>query len=167
VILASLRIVAILSDSLLSLPAADLSVELYDRTNSSWPDHQAFVANVSSINAINDPSLTYQSSFFQYGHRGYEMRCTSSNSFFNSYYTLTPLIVAIGCACLMFIVLLVVLLSYVYLSMVRQHGQARLLHDANVHKTKSLNLLDEAKTVADRANQTKSDFLAFLCHELR
>jgi signal transduction histidine kinase len=41
------------------------------------------------------------------------------------------------------------------------------LIQANRNKNMALDLLHEAKRISDEANRSKSDFLAFLCHELR
>ena len=41
------------------------------------------------------------------------------------------------------------------------------LQVANETKNSALELLYEAKRLSDDSNRSKSDFLAFLCHELR
>jgi len=102
-----------------------------------------------------------------YGQRDYEVQCIPSSSFVESGYSSTPLIVAVGCGILFGIVLIMLVLGCLYSSMRRAILRSSALIQANRHKNAALDLLHEAKRIAENSNRSKSDFLAFLCHELR
>jgi hypothetical protein len=84
-----------------------------------------------------------------------------------SAYTSTPLIIAVACGALFGVLLIIVLLVCLYSSMRRAIARSAQLIQANRNKNMALDLLHEAKRISDEANRSKSDFLAFLCHELR
>ena len=108
-----------------------------------------------------------QSAYFNYGQRPYRLDCVPSKAYVQTAYSNTPLLIAVGAAVLVGICLLMLICGWLMLNVRRTNHRAQLLAEANAGKNVALELLAEAKELADRANKSKSDFLAFLCHELR
>lgn len=95
------------------------------------------------------------------------IRCRPSVAYVNTAYTSNPLIIAVGAACFILLNLFLLCSALCYLSLRRALHRSELLAQANKARGQALAWLSEAKAESERANASKSDFLAFLCHELR
>jgi len=115
---------------------------------------------------LYDKSLNATVSF-EYGHRNFRLDCIPTNDMVQDGYSSTPTLIAVGAAVLVGVCILMLACGWLILNVRRSNSRAQLLAEANAGKNLALELLAEAKELADRANKSKSDFLAFLCHELR
>jgi hypothetical protein len=123
---------------------------------------------IATVNRQGDANYGHTEDIpFLFGGRSYQLQCTPSNAYLDDAYSSIPLFVAIGIGILGGIFILGFVLGILYLNMRRARSRAEQLAAANVDKNQALELLDQAKQFADQANQSKSDFLGFLCHELR
>ena len=169
-VMAIIPISKVVESALLTLDPQPIDLTLYDR---SAPERTAFLydyhfeSSESIRNQTEWAENEATSSFFTYGTRSFEVACKPTVSFVDSGYSQTPLLVGVGCAILFGIVLIMVVLGCLYASMRRAIARSAQLIQANRNKNMALDLLHEAKHISDEANRSKSDFLAFLCHEVR
>lgn len=143
-------------------------------SDKSGPANESFLYSYhhdkNAVDTVNITGLDRDeavATYFSYGQRDYEILCTPTVAYVDTAYSSTPLIIAIGCGVLFGIVLIMVVLACLYSSMRRAMARSAQLIQANRNKNMALDLLHEAKRISDEANRSKSDFLAFLCHELR
>ena len=160
----------VIERAMISLDPTPIDLLLSDK---SGPANESFLyayhhdKTVDPANVTGLDTVEAVATYFSYGLRDYEILCTPTVSFVDTAYSSTPLIIAIGCGVLFGIVLIMVVLACLYSSMRRAMARSAQLIQANRNKNMALDLLHEAKRISDEANRSKSDFLAFLCHELR
>jgi signal transduction histidine kinase len=187
VVAAVLRTAAALSQAVESLEPSPVHVILYDlgaadeylttlppSIHTRIPPDGLFISDYipqDQPGADQDPSLYRKdlnaSVSFEYGLRNFRLDCVPTAQQVNDSYSSTPLLIAVGSAVLVGICLLMLICGWLVLNVRRSNQRALLLLEANAGKNVALELLAEAKELAERSNRSKSDFLAFLCHELR
>lgn len=170
VLVGIIPLVKVVERAIGTLDYNEIDLIVYDR---SAPPATAFLYNyhyekdAATRNVTELVPSESRSSFFDYGARSFEVACIPSRSLVDTAYSSTPLLIAVGCAILFGILLFLVVLGCLYASMRRAMLRSQQLIQANRNKNLALDLLHEAKRISDEANRSKSDFLAFLCHELR
>jgi hypothetical protein len=138
-------------------------VPRHDFVTEYWPVGQPSAKQDPSF---YDPSLN-ASVPLVYGNHNYRLDCIPTREMVADGYSSTPTLIAAGAAVLVGVCMLMLICGWLILNVRRSNSRAALLIEANAGKNLALELLAEAKELADRANKSKSDFLAFLCHELR
>jgi hypothetical protein len=138
-------------------------VPRHDFVTEYWPVGQPSAKQDPSF---YDPSLN-ASVPLVYGNHNYRLDCIPTHEMVADGYSSTPTLIAAGAAVLVGVCMLMLICGWLILNVRRSNSRAALLIEANAGKNLALELLAEAKELADRANKSKSDFLAFLCHELR
>jgi len=101
------------------------------------------------------------------GRRDYRFECTPSSAFVSSGYTSTPAIIAILAGVVIALNCVFIVAASVFFAARRAMHASQVLQQTNAAKGEALRILRKSQAVAESHNQSKTDFLAFLCHELR
>lgn len=101
------------------------------------------------------------------GRRDYRFECTPSSDFVSSGYTSTPAIIAILAGVVIALNCVFIVAASVFFAARRAMHASQVLQQTNAAKGEALRILRKSQAVAESHNQSKTDFLAFLCHELR
>jgi signal transduction histidine kinase len=104
---------------------------------------------------------------FRLSNRPYELRCIPTYAWVDTAYSSTPLIISLGAAGIIFINLVLLTAIAFFYNWHREVHRSKELEEAAQKRAEALQALEQAQAVSDAANQSKSEFLGFLCHELR
>jgi hypothetical protein len=104
---------------------------------------------------------------FRLSNRPYELRCIPTYAWVETAYSSTPLIISLGAAGIIFINLVLLTAVAFFYNWHREMHRSKELEEAAQKRAEALQALEQAQAVSDAANQSKSEFLGFLCHELR
>jgi hypothetical protein len=161
-ITALVRVQTLLTASLNTLNKEAMQVQLFDL---AVPANVSFIAIYNQQEDLSPDHESYLD--FHMGGRPYRMTCTPTPGFVDTAYSSTPLILALLAAFVVFVNCLFVLVASVFLAAKRAVHRNVVLRQVDAAKTESLRILQLSQALAEQHTQSKTDFLSFLCHELR
>jgi signal transduction histidine kinase len=101
------------------------------------------------------------------GRRPYIVMCTPASSYVDSAYSRTPIIISVLAGAVIFLNIVFIITAAAVYEVKRARDASQRLRRTNEAKTEALRILSKSQALSEQHNQSKSDFLAFLCHELR
>jgi signal transduction histidine kinase/ActR/RegA family two-component response regulator len=138
-------------------PSYSMSMELWD---SDAPANNSFLGRAPTTFPV-DTSYNYQTTL-QFGEHKWTLLFAPKKD--TVHVSSTPLLVAFGILCCFF---LTVTAYGAVVSRKKVLKTARVLSESVKTKKAIIQMLQQARQDAETANQTKSNFTAYLCHELR
>jgi len=160
-----IRMGSLLRAAVETLDFKEIDVVFYD---TDMPANQTFVARYHGIPA--NASISYSEAVnlpFSMAHRHYSLQCLPSHSFANSGFSSTPTLIAVLAACIVALNIFFLIAASVVFAAKRAMHVTNMLRQTNEAKGEALRILKQSQAISEQHNQSKSDFLAFLCHELR
>jgi hypothetical protein len=162
-VFASVRMFSVMQSMLSSVEEYPMSIDLFDLSPPT-PD-MAFITGVSPVdNPVESEALS--DSFLFSNHR-FALRCTPSYDWLQTAYSQTPLYMSLGAAGIVVVNLMLLLALAFFWGWHREMHRSRELEEADRQRAASLREKAEAQRISEAANQSKTEFLGFLCHELR
>lgn len=134
-------------------PKLSISLTIDDTIDNTFITSLSYNSNPNSPVVYNEA----QKVLFTIGQRNYQMTCTPADVYIDSYYSTTPVLIAVLVAVFGFVNMLTVILIVNY----RENSKN------NSMSQPSSNIKSQSKELAESANKNKTEFLSFLCHELR
>jgi hypothetical protein len=163
-VFASIRMSSIMDTTLSSLQRYPMQLDLYDLDPPVAEFSFITTGNPLKVDAATSEAMAVPLTFAN--HR-YSLRCTPTHGFVDEGYTSTPLLIGLSAGGIVVLNVILLLLGAFLWGWQRARHRSHQLEEANMAKMHALLTLEQARTVSDTANKSKSDFLGFLCHELR
>lgn len=92
--------------------------------------------------------------------------CIPSRRYVDSGFSDTPILIAVLAGCVVALNIIFLIAASVVFAAKRALHVSTMLRQTNDAKGEALRILKQSQMISEQHNQSKSDFLAFLCHEV-